>query len=108
VVDPAPAPRVEGVAAIDDRLATVVVRGERLRLRDVGDVPCDEVELLRDAIYARHGYVFRDAARNASFEGRFWYAPEVGLGAAEVVDVLTPRDRYNLDLLEARGDVCGR
>ena len=93
--------------AVDDRFVRVVASGGRLRLADLDDVPCAEVRLLRDAVYARHGYSFADPARNAPFQGREWYAVEVGMDAAEAADALTPKDRYNLDVLEALGSVCG-
>lgn len=98
---------LERVDGVDDRFMKTVTSGARLRLGDLDDVPCGEVGLLRDAIYARHGYVFRDAARNTPFEGRSWYAAEGGLDADGAARALTPKDRYNLDVLEALASVCG-
>lgn len=103
----APPPSKPTRRAADDRFVSTVVSGARLRLADLDDVPCAEVPLLRDAVYARHGYAFRDAARNAPFEGRRWYVVEAGMGSAEAADALTPKDRYNLDVLEAVASVCG-
>ena len=58
-------------------------------------------------MYARHGYVFADAGRNV-FDGRWWYEPAAGLSAEDAAEALTPKDRYNLDVLDAKAAVCGR
>ncbi len=91
---------------VDDPFVKTVTSGARLRLSDLDDIPCGEVGLLRDAVYARHGYVFHDDARNAPFRGRSWYAAEAGLDSTAAARALTPKDRYNLDLLEALASVC--
>lgn len=83
-----------------------IIEGRRLKWRDVNAVYCSDVPALRDAVYARHGFVFHDASRNALFVGQSWYAPDPTLTSADAGHALTAQDRFNLDLLDGVAGYC--
>lgn len=55
-----------------------------------------ELRLLRNTIYARYGYIFKDEALAKYFERFDWYTAEY----SDVDDKLTDMDRKNLDLIK--------
>ncbi len=43
---------------------------------DFDDVPPLIIYLAKNEIYARHGYIFKDADLNSYFLSQLWYLPE--------------------------------
>ena len=72
-----------------------------------------ELELMRNEIYARHGWVFkRDDLRNY-FESQPWYRPKGDLSNLEssnrwVEAELTPIERRNIQIIVSRERALGR
>lgn len=60
----------------------------------------DEIVLIRNEIYARHGYNFSDANIRAYFESQSWYRPVAGLNASTFdTSVFNDYERTNLDTI---------
>jgi len=55
-----------------------------------------DIEIIRNAIYARHGYSFSDKKMRYIFDNMFWYIPLF----TNVDDKLTALEINNIDLLE--------
>jgi hypothetical protein len=55
-----------------------------------------DIEIIRNAIYARHGYSFSDKKMRYIFDNMFWYIPLF----TNVDDKLTTLEINNIDLLE--------
>jgi hypothetical protein len=73
------------------------VEGRRLKGRDLRDLSCTELDLVRGAAYARHGYVFADPGLREAFAGMSWFTADPALGPHTVQEVLTWADRANVD-----------
>ena len=62
------------------------------------DLPSDkrQLKIMRNEIFARHGYIFKSAAMKKYFNAKAWYNPQFD----KVYDFLTPIERYNLKLIK--------
>ncbi|MDH7516160.1 MAG: DUF3160 domain-containing protein [Bacteroidota bacterium] len=58
--------------------------------RDISNASLEELRYLRNEVYARKGYLFRDAVLRAWFQRFDWYQPEVG----------KPQSAFKLDARE--------
>ncbi|NLI76441.1 MAG: YARHG domain-containing protein [Candidatus Riflebacteria bacterium] len=67
---------------------------------DLRAKPARELDLLRNSLYARHGYIFKKADLQQVFAGQPWYRP-VQADAAVVEKAFSARERRNLDLIMA-------
>ena len=65
---------------------------------DFADAPAVIIQLAKNEIYARHGYIFRNEDLNQYFMGCAWYEPKC---TAEEFDdaVFNEYERANLELL---------
>jgi hypothetical protein len=72
--------------------------GSPLRAGDLRGKTPWELDLMRNQIYARHGYEFRRADLSSHFKKQEWYAPSKK-GMEEVVAGLAPRERYEAQLI---------
>lgn len=82
-----------------------------LKPEDVENLYKGDMEIIRNAIYARHGYTFKYRRMRYIFDKISWYIPV----HTEVKDMLTDLERKNIDLLkryeqhsEAYYDAYGR
>jgi hypothetical protein len=57
----------------------------------------EELSILRNAIFAKHGYIFKTAKFKEIFSGYEWYTPE----SEDVSALLTWRDLKNIELIRA-------
>ncbi|WP_165823902.1 YARHG domain-containing protein [Pseudochryseolinea flava] len=62
---------------------------------DVYDLALEELALMRNEIYARHGYSFKDKEMRAYFDTTAWYVP-MGI---DIRDNLTDVEVQNIDLI---------
>lgn len=66
-----------------------------LEVPDVENLLPEEIELIRNEIYARHGYSFTNLKMRRAFDSLEWYIPM----AVDIRDQLTETEAHNLDLL---------
>lgn len=57
----------------------------------------DEVALIRNEIYARHGYIFKNESYKAYFSAKAWYIPNENFNE----NMLTPIEKMNKDFIVA-------
>lgn len=62
---------------------------------DVENLSTEELEVMRNEIYARHGYSFKDKAMRQRFDTTAWYIP-MGI---DIRDKLTDIEVQNIDLI---------
>ena len=73
-------------------LEDLLVRGNELVDFALKDLTPDELRILRNTIYARHGRVFVDEELQKYFESKKWYAPKEDYSD----DLLTAEDHRNV------------
>jgi len=71
---------------------------------DVGPLTFQQLEIMRNEIYARHGWVFARQDLRAYFASQPWYRPRGGPGEREYVNAqveaeLSPMERENINRL---------
>jgi len=79
-----------------DVVEAAVAQGGALLESDLSGFSLDELRLLRNTVYARHGRLFNDPNLQQHFERRSSYVPR----STYSVDNLTPRDRANIRLIQ--------
>ena len=62
---------------------------------DVENLTVDELGIMRNEIYARHGYSFKDKDMRKRFDTTTWYVP-MGI---DIRDKLTDIEVQNIDLI---------
>lgn len=67
----------------------------RLTDADINGMPKSELRILRNTIYARHGYIFKSADLREYFSKFGWYVPSVS-----VVDDLSDIEQHNVALIQ--------
>jgi eukaryotic-like serine/threonine-protein kinase len=80
--------------ALADRLAVPegkILSGVELTAADLAGLGPEELRVLRNAPFARHGRVFQDARLQGYFESRPWYTPDPDFDEGD----LEPADRAN-------------
>ena len=65
-----------------------------IRPAELGPLSLGELELMRNEIYARHGYVFNDQNLQNYFSSQPWYRPKGDNNSA--IAELTPVERQNI------------
>ncbi len=55
----------------------------------------EEIEIIRNEIYARHGYSFRNLKMRRIFDAKEWYIPM----AVDIRDQFTEIEVQNIDML---------
>jgi len=68
---------------------------ELLGEADVENMLEEELEVMRNEIYARHGYSFKDKAMRARFDSTSWYMPM----GVDIREQLTDIEVQNIDLI---------
>lgn len=70
---------------------------DKLKKKDVENMFKDDLEFIRNAIYARHGYSFKNRKMRYIFDNEVdWYMPVT----TDVRDVLTPLEKENIELIK--------
>ncbi|MEO1050971.1 MAG: YARHG domain-containing protein [Bacteroidota bacterium] len=67
----------------------------QLEIPDVENFLPEEIEMIRNEIYARHGYSFKNIKIRRIFDAKDWYIPM----SVDIRDQLTPLEAQNIDLL---------
>jgi hypothetical protein len=99
VTTPAPAPQ----AARGGRWPWTSNR--LIRPAELGPLSLGELELMRNEIYARHGWIFRRPDLRNYFESQPWYRPRSDnayYSNPQVEAELTPLERRNLQIIVDR------
>ena len=81
--------------------------GRLIRPGELGPLSLGELELMRNEIYARHGWIFRRPDLRNYFESQPWYRPKGDLASLEesnrwVEAELTPLERRNVEIIVSR------
>lgn len=66
-----------------------------LEVPDVENMLPEEIEMIRNEIYARHGYSFTNLKIRRIFDAKDWYMPM----GVDIRDQLTELEAHNIDLL---------
>lgn len=66
-----------------------------LEVPDVENLLPEEIEMIRNEIYARHGYSFTNLKIRRAFDAKEWYIPM----GVDIRDQLTELEAHNIDLL---------
>lgn len=74
-----------------EKLSTV-----ELSYEDLKGFSKDELRLLRNAIFAKHGYIFKNDDLKNYFGQFTWYAPKY----SDINDQLTPVEKKNVGVLK--------
>lgn len=74
-----------------------IVDGEVLRILDLVGLRANQLRLLRNAIFARHGRTFATPQLQAYFNRRPWYRPHADYSD----DQLSPVDKRNIKIVQA-------
>lgn len=82
-----------------------------LKAKDVENMYKEELEMMRNEIFARHGYCFKKKNLRQSFEVEDWYVPNT----VDIKGLLTDIEKKNIELIkryekyaEEYGDEYGR
>ncbi|MCX6319095.1 MAG: YARHG domain-containing protein [Bacteroidetes bacterium] len=82
-----------------------------LKAKDVENMYKEELELMRNEIFARHGFCFKKKNLRQTFEVEDWYVPNT----VDIKDMLTDIEKKNIELIkryekyaEEYGDEYGR
>jgi hypothetical protein len=86
----------DGGERTSEAILTLNASVRDLRSKDVENLYRSDLELLRNAIYARHGYSFKNVRMRAVFNNVAWYMPV----STNVTEQLTPREQKNIALLK--------
>jgi len=82
-----------------------------MRPDDVESLPLRDLDLMRNEIYARHGWIFRRPDLRKYFESQSWYRPR-GVNAfysnQQVEAELTPLERRNIQTISSREQALRR
>lgn len=70
---------------------------EYLTKKQLEGLTKDDVALIRNEIYARHGYIFNSEAYKQYFSSKSWYVPKEGFNE----NMLNPIEKANKDLIVA-------
>ena len=81
--------------------------GRLIRPAELGPLSLGELELTRNEIYARHGWIFNRPDLQNYFQSQPWYRPKGGLSNPEpsnrwVEAELTSLERRNIQIIVSR------
>ncbi len=97
VKDLKPASRADGPAVANVPGKYPVTSRRYLSDSDLRDMPSGDLKIMRNEIFARHGYIFKTAAMKAYFSRQPWYRP----GSHDVIDRLSPIELANVETIKA-------
>lgn len=67
-----------------------------LTAADLAGIPASELKIMRNEIFARHGYIFTTSSMKDYFTGQRWYQPK----HASVTGLLSPVEVANVEFLQ--------
>jgi uncharacterized Zn finger protein (UPF0148 family) len=68
-----------------------------LTINDIINLNKFELKIMRNEIYARHGYIFKTAEMRTYFESQSWYTPIYD----DVTSFLTDTEKKNIELIKS-------
>ena len=74
-----------------------ITRIRKLVPEDLAGLSDEELKLMRNEIYARHGYTFKSSDVRSYFMSQPWYKPR--LNSSNAVKELSDVERYNIDFI---------
>jgi hypothetical protein len=86
-------------AKIRERLTTDVWTDE-----DVSGLYAEDLRILRNEIFAKHGRIFKDAKLQKYFEAQPWYKPDATFTTDKIQTVLSETEFKNVSTLKAAED----
>lgn len=99
-------------AAQTDRNGRWPWTSERLiQPADLAPLSLGELDLMRNEIYARHGWIFRRPDLRNYFESQAWYRPRSNnafYSNRQVEEELSPLERRNLRIIISREHALGK
>ncbi|GLB47912.1 YARHG domain-containing protein [Neptunitalea lumnitzerae] len=84
-----------GYPSSSEKIYTINASKQVLTEADVENLTKTDLYLIRNTIYARHGYSFKNKELRAFFDNQSWYIPMY----ANIREVLTPLEKKNIELL---------
>ena len=72
----------------------------RLSMDELSGLNKDELRIMRNAIYARHSYIFNSTDLKSYFSKQSWYVAQY----KDVSKFLTPIEKSNIDLILSASD----
>jgi hypothetical protein len=79
-----------------------VERGRKVPRWEVAEATCEELWTLRNAVYARHGYLFNHRPTQELFGSIPWYQADPNVTSQTVSDYLSRRDLVNVKRIQKR------
>lgn len=73
----------------------------RLSMSNLYGLNCWELRVLRNAIYAYHGYIFKSDDLRRFFNGCSWYYPRYK-SESKVFGMMSKTEKYNIELIKKR------
>lgn len=95
-VEPPSAPAAGDPDAAFAAALDAIRRGEAIDEAALAGLDADRLRVLRNAAYARHGYVFKSSELRGFFEGTGWYTADSGFDPSR----LSPADVQNVALIK--------
>jgi len=65
---------------------------------DILNIPQEELRIMRNEIFARYGYQFKDTSLNNYFNNQEWYTKRYS--DCNITDLLNEVERYNIELIK--------
>jgi hypothetical protein len=69
----------------------------RLTESEIANLTLGELQLARNEIYARHGYIFKSEDLNSYFQQKSWYIPDTSFDGS-----LSEIEKFNTELIQSR------
>lgn len=95
-----PAPRYSDEAVVSPELDEAVMQRE-LTESDLNGLSQWQLKLLRNEVFARHGYIFQSADMQQVFSQYSWYTPAY----SDVTSMLSHTEQYNVTLIKRHEDM---
>jgi hypothetical protein len=67
-----------------------------LTIENLNQLPKEELKIMRNEIFARHGYIFKADDLTNYFSEQDWYNPQFN----DISDRLTPIEKENIGLIK--------
>lgn len=76
-----------------------IILSSKIDSIEISQMTAENLRLLRNEIFARHGYIFKSQELTAYFSKFDWYNPK--LTSDQVDNTLSETDRYNISLIKS-------
>ena len=91
-----------GTANPYNTIRLIDASSRKLTKAEVAQMSKAELALARNAIYARHGYVYKNADLGEFFSRQAWFKPNASLKLADVKPLLTEAEVANINIIIAQ------